>query len=250
MNLIAKLLMNSLYGKFGMKMETTTVNIYDISDESGESKFNQAVEMYGESIHDYIRLDNAYVIVRDSVVDLKYNKEEDMFHGMDVNIAIASAVTSAARIFLSAFKNNPNFNLYYSDTDSAVIDAPLPEDLVGSELGQLKLEHTIERAVFLAPKVYGFVDVNEKEVIKIKGITEGITSELHINDLESLLFKDTKKEFEFTQEKWLKKVIEGEISVSDIAYTLKITSNKRAPIYIDGIYNSTKPYNYDDLINK
>lgn len=52
---------------------------------------------------------------------------------------------------MSYFKNNPNFRLYYSDTDSIIIDTALPDYLVGTKLGQVKLEHVINRAIFLAP---------------------------------------------------------------------------------------------------
>jgi hypothetical protein len=93
-----------------------------------------------------------------------------MYHGQDINIAIASAITAGARVHMSYFKNNPNINLYYSDTDSAVIDKPLPDYMIGTKLGQVKLEHNINRAVFLAPKVYGLVDKDGNEIIKIKGV--------------------------------------------------------------------------------
>lgn len=63
-----------------------------------------------------------------------------MYHGLDVNIAIAATVTAWGRMWLSQVKNNPKFNLYYSDTDSAVIDGELHPDLVGNKLGQFKLE--------------------------------------------------------------------------------------------------------------
>ena len=126
-----------------------------------------------------------------------------MYHGLDVNIAIASAITASARVHMSIFKNNPLFNLYYSDTDSIVIDAPLPPEYVGS--GLMKLEHTINRAVFLAPKVYGIEDIDGNEIIKVKGINQDAASELNIMDLELLLVKDSSKEF--TQEKWFKKVM-------------------------------------------
>ena len=147
MNLIAKLLMNSLYGKFGMKLETTVVDIFDCSTPEGSKLFENALEAYGETIHDYINLDGCFVIVRDSRVDIKYSEDQDMYHGLEVNIAIASAITAAARVQMSVFKNNPLFNLYYTDTDSIVIDKQLPESMVGDKLGQLKLEHVVNRAV-------------------------------------------------------------------------------------------------------
>jgi len=43
----------------------------------------------------------------------------------NINIGIAAAVTAYARTHMSQFKNNSNYNLYYSDTDSIYIDSPL-----------------------------------------------------------------------------------------------------------------------------
>jgi hypothetical protein len=252
MNLIAKLLMNSLYGKFGMKLETTVVDMYDISTDEGKAHFREMVDILQLNIKDFIKIDETIIIVRNSRVPLKYDEELDMYHGQDINIAIASAITAYARIKMSFFKNNPLFKLYYSDTDSAVIDRPLPDFMVGNGLGQMKLEHTINKAIFLAPKVYGIVDVDGTELIKVKGITHSVAQDLNINDLEHLLVKDSTREF--IQEKWHKKLIQGEISISDMAYTLQVTSNKRAPIYknIEGveIYNSTRPYFYDEITSK
>ena len=47
----------------------------------------------------------------------------------------------------------PEYTLYYSDTDSIDIDKPLPEEYVGNELGQFKLEDIFDEAVYLAPKM-------------------------------------------------------------------------------------------------
>jgi len=220
MNLIAKLLMNSLYGKFGMKLDSTEIDMYDTSTEEGENTLRKMMDIWGETIEDYVKIDNHYLIIRNTRLSIKYNEKEDMYHGQDINIAIASAITAGARVHMSYFKNNPLFNLYYSDTDSAVTDSPIPAHMVGSGLGQMKLEHTINRAVFLAPKVYGLEDMDGNEIIKVKGITHNTACELTLNDLEQLLVKDSSREF--NQEKWYKKVIEGEISIKDVAYTLKV----------------------------
>lgn len=73
------------------------------------------------------------------------------------------------------------------------------------------------------------MDIDGTTTLKVKGVTSTIAAKLTFNELESLLIKDSSREF--TQEKWFKKVIEGEITVTDMVYTLKVTSNKRAPIY-------------------
>jgi hypothetical protein len=120
MNLIAKLLMNSLYGKFGMKMEMTRIDIYDCSTQGGKDHFKEIINQFGESIQDYVKIDDNFLIIRNCSMDVKYDEESDMYHGQDVNIAIASAITAGARVHMSLFKNNSYFNLYYSDTDSIV----------------------------------------------------------------------------------------------------------------------------------
>ena len=153
MNLIAKLLMNSLYGKFAMKLERKEVTIYNCSTEGSLKLFRDIVSELGESVEDLVNIGSHFIIIRDSFADLKYNEDQDMYHGQDINIAIGAAITAEARVYMSIFKNNPLFNLYYSDTDSGVVDAPLPSEMVGPELGKMKLEHTIKKSLLRCPNV-------------------------------------------------------------------------------------------------
>lgn len=152
---------------------------------------------------------------------------------------------------MSQFKNNPNFNLYYSDTDSAYFDKPLPDHLVDPiGLGKLKLEHVCKRAIFLAPKVYYLETLDGKIIYKVKGLSHDI--DLTKNDFENLLFKDNY--IEKSQVKWRKNLHEGNISVIDQLYTLKVTDNKRKLIF-DNNNNliSTIPYIINEnkeIINK
>jgi hypothetical protein len=249
MNYIAKLLMNSLYGKFGMKMEQTEIVVFNISDPLDQDHFNKVFELWAESIKDCIEIGNYKILVRNSLLEYKYDEKEEMFHGLDINIAIASAITAGARVHMSYFKNNPNLKLYYSDTDSVVIDKELPAELVGKKLGQVKLEHIIKRAVFLAPKVYGLEDVDGNTTIKIKGVTSKASENLNIDSLQSLLIQDSS--IELKQFKWFKKVLKGDININEVLYKLRSTSNKREAIFRneDGIniYSSTKPYNYNNI---
>ncbi|KAJ3780136.1 B type DNA polymerase [Lentinula aff. detonsa] len=121
--IIAKLLLNSLYGKFGM---SPYKDKHDIIDNKNLYKF---VEKYIEC-------------------------DEDFSNNPNVNIAIAAAITGYARIFMSKFKNSNNFSLFYSDTDCIDIDKPLNKELIGTEIGNMKLEHVFTNIIYLAPKVY------------------------------------------------------------------------------------------------
>lgn len=245
MNLIAKLLLNSLYGKFGMKLEKTVYQIFNLNTDAGKLALRSLLDTAPNTVKEFIEFDdNKYIFARNALSEV-FNDEVDTYHGSDVNVAISSTISAGARIFMSAFKNNNLYNLYYSDTDSIVIDRLLNPRLVGTALGQLKLEHVISKAVFLAPKVYGFITENGDEVIKIKGVTSEIASGIHINDLEYLLIKDAHKVFH--QQKWYKSLTLGEISINDIMYNLKVTTNKREAIYVDDIYSNTEPLHYDKL---
>ena len=246
MNLTAKLLMNSLYGKFGMNSETTKVTILD-----NKENINKYLDKFNTSIVDIIYSSENHIILKIKTNNFIPDSKNDLFDytnissQLDINVAVASAITAYARVHMSSFKNNPNFKLYYSDTDNIVTNKQLPDHMVGSGLGQMKLEHVITKAVFLAPKVYGFIDINGNEIIKAKGLIKDNIKDLKVSDLELLLNKDSSKLF--SQSKVHKQLFNSNISVLDTVYTLKVTSNKRQLIYNNGIFDSTKPFNYEDI---
>jgi hypothetical protein len=70
---------------------------------------------------------------------------------------------------MSQFKTMKNIILYYTDTDSIDINKPLDELFIGKDLGKMKLEHIFDKAIFLAPKVYGGI-TSDYEYIKVKGL--------------------------------------------------------------------------------
>jgi len=71
-----------------------------------------------------------------------------------------------------------------SDTDSVVLPYPLPDLLVGNELGQMKLVHTIKKGVFIRKKFYYILDSEGKEIIKASGLD---TSKLNYDSFKNLL---------------------------------------------------------------
>lgn len=129
----------------------------------------------------------------------------------NVNIAIASAITSYARIHMSQFKNNPKINLYYTDTDSIYTDSVLdPVFIDNKELGKLKLEHVCNKAIFLSAKVYCLETEDGQIIYKVKGLSHKI--ELTMENFESLLYKNTF--LQKFQTKWVKNLSEGHIKVN------------------------------------
>ena len=148
LNLISKLFMNSLYSKFGMKSTKSIVEIFDQNNENDKQTLAENFKLFGESIQDYIQLDHHLIIVRDNLLNYKHDEDKDLYRGLNVNVGIAAAITAGGRIYMSAFKNREDFNLYYTDTDNIVIDKPLSSNLIFNELGKFKLEYTIKTAFF------------------------------------------------------------------------------------------------------
>jgi len=170
-NLIGKLLMNTSYGRFGMSLFTENFAI--VTKENLDQSLNYL---------DSIDLDNK-VLISTSKVKNRSNKDRNM---MNVSISIASAVTAYSRIEINKLKIRFIDNLLYSDTDSIFTDIPLPENLINTDLGGLKLEYILKDAVFLSPKVYGGIFENGKEFSKVKGYKKPV----NFRDLKSLLKKD------------------------------------------------------------
>jgi len=213
LNYIAKILLNSLYGRFGMDDNFTEVNIIHkdyIADF--ENKFL-------ENIITKTELEDYYLL------EIKNNEEivEDENSTHNINVGIASAITAYSRILMTIFKNNPKINLYYTDTDSAYTDSDLDETFISETvLGKLKLENTCNKAIFLAPKVYCLETEDNNFIYKVKGLKHEI--ELTKSDFESLLFKDAF--LQKSQSKWFRNLSEGQINILEQVYTLKVTDNK------------------------
>nr|YP_010041395.1 DNA polymerase [Pisolithus tinctorius]QPA36173.1 DNA polymerase [Pisolithus tinctorius] len=161
--LISKNLMNSLYGRFGMVqylLKTLVINNND-----------QVLSNYIEksNIEDILELDNKLLIqfLPDNYNSLFY---QEHCIDLDISISIASSVTAYRRILMMKYKNNLNYNLHYTDTDSLYISFNNNEDKTNFEanhvdplkLGFLKIENNkmdnkfipFDRFYFLAPKFY------------------------------------------------------------------------------------------------
>ena len=91
------------------------------------------------------------------------------------NIAIASAITSYARIHMLKYKLSDS--VYYTDTDSIFTSKPLPAYMVGDALEQMKDEMKgilIDRAYFLEIKNYAYQFTNNLGKTITKSVFAGV----------------------------------------------------------------------------
>lgn len=224
---IAKLILNGLYGRFGMSPYKENHIIINNSD---------SYKIYNNfTVTNVINFDNKELI---SYLDFEDYEKESNFN---ISIPIASAVTSLARLFMYKFKTMKS-NIYYTDTDSVALDSKLDDYFIGSELGKFKLEYISKKAIFLAPKVY-YCKTNLGDICKIKGLKihkNDIGKTIKFEDFYALLFKDNK--ILLQQEKWNKNLEAGNITINKDNYTLKTTLGKRELIYDNSNkFVNTKP---------
>jgi hypothetical protein len=174
-----------------------------------------------DSIINVLQLDDKFLVqIEKSNLQKLNTLLDNASETHNINIAIASAITAGARIYMSQFKNNQDYNLYYTDTDSIYIDKELPSDLVSDKvLGKLKLEHIAKKAIFLAPKLYSLLTENNNVIYKCKGLNHDV--KLSLNDFESLLSKNYS--LIKSQDKWFKSLSNGNISILEQIYTIQVT---------------------------
>ena len=222
---ISKLLLNTLYGRFGLAPDQLTHEV--VTKNNIDQRIN---ELGLDNIQNIISFGNNSII--------SYLKK---FSNIPlINVAIAAAISANARIYMTEYKNNPDFVLLYTDTDSYFTLKPLPSHLIDpKKLGHFKLVHVFKEFVALAPKVYGGIDINGNEIVK----TKGLKAKVSFLQLKSLLNVKSLSEVNntglFTQTKWFNNLETGTIIVKDTNYNLRPTDNKRNLTYKNGVLIGT-----------
>lgn len=220
---ISKLMLNSLYGRFGMSPYLDSHTIINSNEVEEFSKNNIIKDIY--------ILPNGKELISYTPINQGDMEEPSTL----TSVAIAAAITAGARTHMSYLKNMEGYTLYYSDTDSIDLDKPLPNEYVGGELGQLKLEHIFDEAVYLAPKMYGG-KTHEYEYVKIKGLKNPIP----FNELIKLLRKGNT--IQKPNQKWYRSIANSNILIKDELYTLSVTESKRQILYdSNNLFYDTSP---------
>ncbi|MEM3264677.1 MAG: DNA polymerase [Thermoplasmata archaeon] len=148
---VAKLMLNSLYGKFGKRrLHSDLVPVFN--------KIPDVSIVYGNIVFE----------------------QKDVYdsHSMFLHSEIAAFVTSYARVHLYRLMEKVGLkSIYYYDTDSIITSTTCQ---TSNELGDLKEEAKITNFIALAPKLYAYTS-GDTVVIKAKGLR---VSQLKFSDFE------------------------------------------------------------------
>lgn len=168
MSFVYKILMNSLYGRFGINPESIVTEICT------QEQLGELLER--ETFQSAEKLTDNYYIVSYITNSLSIGDDDWKAPKMSA-VHIAAAITASARIHM--YKHIASPDCYYTDTDSIVLGSPLPDDLVSStEMGKFKMEYKVNQGFFLAPKCYYLRCEDGSNIIKHKGpAKEFITSD-------------------------------------------------------------------------
>nr|CAD1835852.1 unnamed protein product [Ananas comosus var. bracteatus] len=152
MTFIYKILMNSLYGRFGMNPESTVTEICN------QKRYEELMKM--DNFQSAEMLTENYYIVN-YITNSSFAEDDNWKAPKMSAVQLAAAVTACARIHMYPYISRPD--CYYTDTDSVVLGCPLSDDLISSmEMGKFKLEYFVKKGIFLAPKSYMLETVDEQ----------------------------------------------------------------------------------------
>jgi hypothetical protein len=137
---ISKLMLNSLYGKFGQKLSGQNIEV-----DNGQGDYT----VYDAELG---------LLLVDKKLHIKYK-----------GVYVAAYITAVARMKHYTLMKEVGFeHVYYCDTDSLITDKKIK---TSDKIGELKLETEIKEGVFLMPKVYGYKDFENNEYVRIKGFS-------------------------------------------------------------------------------
>ena len=185
--MVAKSLLNNLIGRFGLNIDKTVTRLISYQEYQEILQYKQ--------VHNVVFIDDEVLVTHSKDVsiqiceehnvdynqalinDIKYAKHSNISERQynAVSIAIASAVTAYARIYMQKVKLNILKNggsLFYTDTDSIITDIELDKSNVGPDIGQFKLVDKIKEGYFITSKTYGFLNLEGRINIIAKGLND------------------------------------------------------------------------------
>jgi len=243
---LAKLLLNSLWGRLGMRQDKTKKVFVTSAYQLLHLMTNPSLEV------------SSFVGLSDDALLVSYKYRDDcMEQNPKVNVVLAAYTTALARIHLYNYLDILQDRCFYHDTDSVIYSCTANEqDLpLGDYLGDLTDEIAdeygegsfISEAVFTAEKSYSFVVKipNKEDVIvcKVKGITLNHASAelVNFNSMKDLVLSNQNGEIELERDS-IQRTDDSTIYTTVQKYKFKVNGTKRIKTGQDKL--ETRPYGF------
>lgn len=152
---LAKLMLNSLYGKFGQKRRMEYRRIKNLSEHTKYCNFRDILEL---------------TEFNDGTVCIGYLQSENYLIGSLVRLA--SYISASARVSLHEAMRSLNYDVLYWDTDSIITTKTLDNKYITKtkELGKWKIEGIFQEAKIIGKKTYVLINEDKtKSLFKCSG---------------------------------------------------------------------------------
>nr|QWO71407.1 DNA polymerase [Termitomyces sp. K2P1] len=241
----AKLILNSLYGRLGLKYEPYKIDFVSSSVADLISINHEVIDRL--SFDNYIELIKYTTAPSEILKELNREEYNKLKSKTDLNgehvvrsLTIPAMITSHGSIAMNPFLNIPDNPCYYTDTDSLFLKSPLDDKYVGTELGKFSFKGLAKRAYFISPKTYCLIMEDDSIIIKCKGLNKKLLNENHFKELLSgkNVTIDTRKIFTN-----LKK---GTGGIKSMNFTIKPEINNRKSIKGEHLNFETEPFHVID----
>lgn len=168
---LAKLCLNSFWGKFGQRLSMQQSTFIHESE----------ADRFFQMLSDPTKVPHNFHIVSKDILHLEWSNNP-LFTQFDnkTNIFLASFTTMWARLKLYSVLDKLNENILYFDTDSVIFKAKKSDDLsylpIGNYLGELTNEIKTKDGYIVefvsgGPKNYAYRTLSGKEECKVRGFT-------------------------------------------------------------------------------
>jgi len=231
---ICKLLLNSLYGRFGMSTVVESNKVIKSRDLSRMKEKYHILNITAVS-------DKHFIVNRRKDVD---DSKKSFANTIDVETAvhIVSAVTAYSRMYMYKFKHLKDNKCGYTDTDSVFLEKELDSKFIGREIGKFKLEYKIKRGVFIASKIYELTFHDNSKKTVIKGVKKNEISKFFSREIFDKALKNDQIKYVINRINLFKRnLIMLNIRTIKTRIELKFPFNKRRKIFSeDGMWVDTE----------
>ncbi len=192
---IAKMHLNQVYGYFGRSLdsiETKNVNNNELIELFGTRVVKHVIKINDDRHVALIQNNFNEIFIKQLNIKLDLNLK-DFKKNVKANVALAAAATSYAQVIMAEYKvlcAKLGIKVLYSETDSLITDKPLPNYLIGRNIGLMKddLEDgIIIKGYLFGIKKYGYVYKDKEGNLHTKSVFSGVSRDsINLNELEEI----------------------------------------------------------------
>lgn len=204
-----KIMLNSLYGKFGQKDKTSKKIVHNSHEMYAFLKDTDELISFQE--------------INDKLL-FEYKQTTNKYIGSLVRYS--SYITASGRCKLSeVMRSIGHEHIYYCDTDSIFTDKLPPKKFLDNEkLGKWKIETKtpIKKAIFLSPKTYYYVCEDEQIAKKAKGIKAD-----KLTETDYILMNNKSVSKIIQENNMFSRSLENGVKINPVVRTIHTMYNKR-----------------------